>query len=106
MIYQNEIFQDISTGDKLKAYIKNVRKDGKIDISLQPIGKDNSIELDKENILKLLKTNDGFLPYTTKSDPQILKEFFGISKKAFKRALNELVLLKKVSTEEKGIKLN
>lgn len=105
LIYQNEIFQNISTGDKLKAYIKNVRKDGKIDISLQPIGKDNSIELDKKNIIKLLKTNDQFLPYTTKSDPDKLQEFFGISKKAFKRALNELIQEKKVSLQNDGISI-
>lgn len=106
LIFQNEIFQDISIGDKLKAFVKQVRPDGKLDISLRQIGKENSLEEDKEKILNLLKSNEGFLPYDSKTDPKIIQEVFGISKKAYKRALNELIVSNIISYEENGIKSN
>lgn len=105
LVYDNEIFQKISTGEKLTAYIKNVRPDGKLDISLQPVGKSNALELDTKKILSLLKTNDGFLPYTYKTDPETIKEFFGLSKKSYKRALTSLIESDKIALEQEGISI-
>ncbi len=105
LIYGNEIFQEINTGDKLTAYIKAKRSDGKLDIALQPMGKNNAADIDTKKILDLLKTNEGFLPYTYKIEPELIKEVFGMSKKAYKRALTTLIDAKKIHLKEDGIEL-
>ncbi len=90
MIFDNEIFQPIEIGDKLVGYIKDIRKDGKIDVSLQPIGKKASKGVGSSKILEVLKANDGKIGFTYKSDADDINETFGMSKKAFKKALTEL----------------
>ena len=104
MIYDNEIFTKVNVGDKVKGYIKAVRKDKKVDLLLQPIGKRNNKDIDTEKILSLLAQNDGEIPYNYKSDPELIKEIFGISKKAYKRALTTLVDNGSISINEKGMK--
>jgi len=104
MIYDNEIFTKVNVGDQVKGYIKTVRADKKVDVALQPIGKKNTQELNIDKILSLLNQNDGEIPYNYKSDPEIIKEVFGISKKAYKRALTSLVEGKKVEVLEDGVK--
>lgn len=98
MLFSNEIFEDIRVGDKKKVYIKSVRKDFKLDLSLQPIGKKAKIDEAEGTILQLLKEADGTLPYTYKSDAGEIQKVFGMSKKNFKRTLTEL-------TENKQIQL-
>jgi len=104
MIYDNEIFTKVNVGDQVKGYIKTVRADKKVDVALQPIGKKNTQELNIDKILSLLNQNDGEIPYNYKSDPEIIKEVFGISKKAYKRALTSLVEGKKIEVLEDGVK--
>jgi len=84
MIYHNEIFEEINIGDRKKAYVKNLRDDGKFDLSLQPIGDDKDA-LIKEKIVTLLQKNIT-LPYNYKSDAQDIKKVFGLSKKNFKKS--------------------
>jgi predicted RNA-binding protein (virulence factor B family) len=103
MLYKNEIFETIMIGDKKEGYIKEIRQDGKIDLSLQPIGKEaNSSATAK--IEALLKAHKGQLPYHYKSDAEKIKEIFGLSKKAYKKALTTLVDAKKIVVDERGIK--
>jgi len=86
MIFDNEIFEDIRIGDKKVAYIKINRDDGKLDVSLQPIGNRDYVYnkvLDKLTDLKSTKI-------TSKSDADIIKKEFGVSKKAYKSALQKL----------------
>ncbi len=104
MLYDNEIFTKINVGDTLKGYVKTVRKDKKVDLSLQPIGKKNSEDIDSKKILDLLAQNDGEIPYNYKSDPELIKEVFGISKKAYKRALTSLVEGKMIEVYEEGMR--
>lgn len=104
LIYENEIFQPITWGDRTKAYVKKVREDGKIDISLRPIGFENVIESDTEKILRLLKESDGSLPFSDKSDPMDIQGFFEMSKKAFKRAIGNLYRQRLIELTEEGIK--
>jgi len=104
MIYDNEIFTKVNVGDQIKGYIKAVRKDKKVDLSLQPIGKKNTDELNIEKILLLLAQNDGEIPYNYKTDPELIKEVFGMSKKAYKRALTTLVENDSISITEQGTK--
>jgi len=105
MLFHNEIFEDIRVGDKKKAYIKNVRKDFKLDLSLQPIGKKEKVNEAQEIILQHLKEADGVLPFTYKSDAEDIKKIFHMSKKNFKRTLTELIQLKKIGLYENDIKL-
>ena len=103
MIYTNEIFTDVRAGDKLKAYIKHVRDDGKVDVSLQPIGKANADDMNAKKVLEVLEQNFNDLPYNYKTDSQIVQDLFGISKKAYKRALTKLVEDNIIKLDENGM---
>ncbi|MEA2046843.1 MAG: S1-like domain-containing RNA-binding protein [Campylobacterota bacterium] len=103
MLFLNEIYEDIRIGDKKSVYIKTVRKDGKLDLSLQPIGKKAKIGEAEGTIMQLLKESDGRLPFTYKSDADAIKKKFGMSKKNFKRTLTELIASQKIQLTEESI---
>ena len=105
MLFSNEIFEELRIGDRKKVYIKNVRKDYKLDLSLQPIGKQAKISEAEGTILQLLKEADGTLPFTYKSDADEIKKVFGMSKKNFKRTLTELIEAKKIQLLDDAIVL-
>jgi hypothetical protein len=105
MLFTNEIFEPLRVGDKKQVYIKNVRKDFKLDLSLQSIGKQAKIGEGEGTVLQLLKEADGFLSFTYKSDAQEIKKIFKMSKKSFKRTLTELIEAKKIGLEDTGIRL-
>jgi predicted RNA-binding protein (virulence factor B family) len=105
MIYANEVFCKLFTGDTKKAYIKTIREDGKLDISLQPIGKNAKKDAGSEKILELLQKNNGSLPFTYKSDADEITKVFNISKKNFKSSLTLLIEANKISLDEFGIQL-
>ena len=101
----NEIFENIKVGDRKKVYIKSVRKDFKLDLSLQPIGKQAKIGEAEGTIMQLIKEADGEMPFTYKSDAEEIKKVFGLSKKNYKRTLTELIESKKIILTESSIKL-
>jgi len=105
LIFDNEIFQEIRVGDRLKGYVKKIRDDQKIDISIQAIGFRNVNDSNSELIYKTLIDNNGFLAITDKSSPEDIYTQFGISKKAFKKSLGALYKQKKVDIQAEGIKL-
>ena len=105
LVFENEIFQDLNVGEKLKGYVKKVRDDNKIDISLQAIGYLKFNDTNSELIFSALKENQGFLPLTDKSSPEAIYAQFGISKKAFKKSIGALYKLKKILIETSGIRL-
>lgn len=105
MLFLNEIYEDIRIGDKKSVYIKTVRKDGKLDLSLQPIGKKAKIGEAEGTIIQLLKESEGTLPFTYKSDAEAIKKTFGMSKKNFKRTLTELIASKKVELTDHSMVL-
>ncbi|MDP2088048.1 MAG: DNA-binding protein [Flavobacteriaceae bacterium] len=106
LIYRNEIFQPLVEGEKMEAYVKNIREDGKIDISLQPQGFRNVIELNMEKVLDSINEHNGFLPLTDKSTPGAIKRELEMSKKSFKSAVGGLFKQKKIIIREDGIILN
>lgn len=106
LIYQNEIFQPLIEGEKMEAYIKNIREDGKIDVSLQPQGFRNVIDINMEKVLDSINSHNGFLPLTDKSTPEAIKRELEMSKKAFKSAVGRLFKQKKIIIREDGILLN
>jgi len=105
LVYNNEIFKNINIGDRQKAYVKLIREENKLDISLQPIGYQNFNSVNTQKLYDDLKSNKGFIPLTDKSAPDDIYKRFAISKKAFKRAVGELYKQRKIVIEEKGIKL-
>ncbi|MDF1573818.1 MAG: S1-like domain-containing RNA-binding protein [Bacteroidales bacterium] len=106
LIFDNEIFQEIRTGDRLQGYVKKIREDRKIDVSLQAIGFRIVNDTNSEIILTKLKENDGFLAVTDKSTPEEIYARLGISKKAFKKSLGTLYKKRLVEIQTEGIKLH
>lgn len=105
LVFHNEIFVEINPGDTLKGYIKDVRDDGKIDVSLQPIGYANANSKNSNMIYNAIIESNGTLALTDRSSPEDIYKAFGISKKAFKRAIGDLYKQRKIIIEESQIKL-
>ena len=99
MIFHSEIFENLKIGNKKRAYIKNLREDKKLDISLQKIGE----KVDSNKVLEILKANGGVLNFTYKSDAEDIKNVFAMSKKAFKATLTKLIDEKKINLENDRI---
>ena len=105
LIYKDNIFIDISIGDKLKGIVKKIRPGNKLDISLGQIGYRN-IEPNAELIMHELHDNDGFLNLTDKSNPDEIKDALQMSKKNFKKAIGTLYKQRLIEIKPDGIYLN
>ncbi|WP_026235940.1 CvfB family protein [Echinicola pacifica] len=103
LIYGNETFTGVSTGDHVKAFVKKRREDGKLDLQLTPIGR-QKYEEGAEKILDALKDNQ-FLPLHDKSSPEEIKSILGMSKKHFKQSIGQLYKARKIVIKEDGISL-
>lgn len=104
MLYQNEIFQPVKLGMKLKAYIKQVREDGKIDLELQPYGA-KKVDDFSETLLQYIKEKGGHISLNDKTDASVIYETFGVSKKTFKKAVGDLYKKRLIVLEDTGIRL-
>ena len=104
LLYRAEIFRPIETGMRMKAFIKQVREDGKIDLALQPDGYrkvDDFVQI----LRRYLSAHGGYTELNDKSDVRDIYETFGVSKKTFKKAVGELYRKRLVVLEEQGIRL-
>lgn len=105
LVYKDEVYDDaIRTGDKMKGYIKLVRPDGKIDVSLHKQGFEN-IEPNSEIIMNELRASRGFLRLNDNSNPEDIKTVLKMSKKTFKKAIGLLYKEKLIEIKEDGIYL-
>lgn len=104
LLYHNEVFRRLEKGEELKGYIKEVREDEKIDVSLTPLGY-QKVEGIAGTILESLKMQGGFIAVHDKSEPDIIYSLFRCSKKAFKQAIGALYKQKMISLEGEGIRL-
>lgn len=104
LLYENELFQPVQKGQKLDGYIKQIREDHKIDLSLHQPGYGKVEEL-TDIILARLKDNHGFLALSDKSPPDAIYGAFKVSKKVFKQAIGALYKQKLVLIEKDGIRL-
>jgi predicted RNA-binding protein (virulence factor B family) len=109
VLHFNEIFRDITVGDKFQGFIKNITPADKsssgeteIDVVAGKPGYERTEDAG-DKILRLLKENKGHLPYHDKSDPEIIYSVFGMSKKTFKMTLGRLYKEKKIVITDKGI---
>ncbi|WP_291275982.1 S1-like domain-containing RNA-binding protein [Flavobacterium sp.] len=105
LAYKNEVFTSVSPGYKTKAYIKQIRPDGKIDVSFQKLGFE-VIDDSSQSVLQALKQNNGFLPLNDDSHPEEIKSVLKMSKKTFKKAIGSLYKQKQILIKEDGIYLN
>lgn len=103
VLYKNEVHQRLSFGQYKKGYIKHIRPDGKIDLSLQ--GGQETRDKYAKIILNYLKKQGGFAPVHDKSDPRLISDLFGMSKGAFKKAIGGLYKQRIISIEKDGIHL-
>jgi hypothetical protein len=104
LIYKNNIFTDLSVGDKLKGIVNKIRSGNKLDISLGQIGYRN-IEPNADRIMEELNDNSGYLELTDKSSPEAIKEMLQMSKKNFKKALGTLYKKRLIEIKPDGIYL-
>ncbi|CAN5574975.1 S1-like domain-containing RNA-binding protein [soil metagenome] len=111
VLHFNEIYRNIGVGDKFKGFIKKIYpvsndKDDRfrIDVAAGKPGY-NRVEDEAGKVLRLLRENDGYLPYNDKSKPEDIYDFFGMSKKTFKMTTGNLYKERKISFEKTGIKL-
>jgi predicted RNA-binding protein (virulence factor B family) len=104
LVYKNEIYSKIQIGQKLKGYVKKIREDGKLDLTLQATGYQR-INPNADKIIQMLKKAGGFLPYNDKSDAEIIYAIFHMSKKTFKQAIGNLYKIRGISIENDGIRL-
>ncbi len=111
VLHHNEIYREITTGDRFKGFIKKIYPEDKtgsdrwrIDVSAGKPGY-NRVEDESEKILRLLQENNGYLPYHDKSSPDEIYSFFSMSKKTFKMTTGKLYRERKISLEKTGIKL-
>jgi len=106
LIFQNEIFHDIHRGDHVKGYIKKVREDGKVDVSLQKQGYTNTISDISNKVLTEIKNRGGYLNLTDKSAPGEIYAQLEMSKKNFKKAIGGLYKQKLIRIEKDGLYIN
>ena len=104
LIYQSELFQNIHTGDRLRAYIKNIRPDNKIDLVLQTHGRKH-VKTFSDQLYEYIQEHDGYCPFHDKSAAEDIYEAFQVSKKTFKQAVGDLYKKRLITLHEDGLRL-
>ena len=105
LLYRNEIFQELTEGMRLTGYVKKIREDGKIDVSLTPQGFRKNIDSFVDQILKKLERSEGVLYLSDKSAPELIKKEVQMSKKNFKKAIGALYKQRIIEITEDSIHL-
>jgi len=104
LVYKDQIFRHIHTGDRLTAYVEHVRDDGKIDITLQPTGRQQTEQF-SEQLLAWLKERGGHCDLGDKSPSEAIAARFGVSKKTFKRAVGDLYKRRLITMTDESLTL-
>lgn len=105
MIYKNEVFKNFGKGSRTKGFIKKVREDGKLDLSIRKAGYDK-VEDFSQILLEKMQQEGGFISVTDKSPSEMIYQVFGVSKKTFKKAVGALYKQRLIRLEKNGLKLN
>ena len=103
LLYDHQLFREIRTGDRLTAYVQQVREDGKIDLQLQPVGQRAARDF-SEVLLEHLRNNGGQTALGDKSPAEEIYAVFGVSKKVFKKAVGDLYKRRLITITEEGLK--
>ncbi len=105
LLFRSEIFTTPARGQRLKGYVKKIRSDGKIDVTLRKGGGQEVVQ-DREVILQALRSREGFLPLTDRSAPKDIAEILSLSKKSFKKAVGGLYKEGVIKLSVEGITLS
>lgn len=107
LLYGNELEQPVRKGETHLAYIKQLRADGKLDLTLSKPGYSRGkIDAVAEQIMATLAEHDGHIMLSDKSPPEAIKSVFGVSKKVFKQAVGALYKQRRITLDATGIRLN
>jgi len=104
MLYGQDVYQPLKTGQRLPAYIKKIREDGKIDVTSQQPGFNRVMDI-MDKILLVLEERGGAIPVNDMSPPALIYSLFGVSKKTYKKAIGVLYKKKLIDIEKDGIRL-
>ncbi len=104
LVFDNQVFRPLTTGDRLKGYIDHVRQDGKIDITLQPTGRRHTEDF-SELLLQYLRDNNGHCDLGDKSPSELIADRFKVSKKTYKKAIGDLYRRRLITITDDGIDL-
>jgi len=104
LLFKTEILGNLFIGKRLKGYIRRIREDGKIDLSLQKVGKEKEEDL-SSRILSALSRCNGFIPLSDKSAPEAIFKEFRTSKATYKRTIGHLYKQNKIRIDKAGIYL-
>ena len=102
ILYKNQVFQPLKIGQEIDGFIKKVRDDKKIDLCLQKPGY-KTIDALSRKIMDKLQQQGGFIAVTDKSQPKVIADIFGVSKKTFKKAVGNLYKKRLITLEKNGI---
>jgi predicted RNA-binding protein (virulence factor B family) len=105
VLYRDEIFKPLRIGQRLPGFIKKIREDGKIDLSVHQVGY-QAVEEISDIVLSRLETRGGFLPVTDKTSAEVIYDLFGVSKKKFKMTIGGLYKRQLITLKDDGIYLN
>lgn len=106
LLFRNEIFQPLHIGDRVTAYVKQVRDDGKIDLKLQRhFGKLRITDFSAQLLDYLRRHPEGYCPLGDKSDADDIYSTFGVSKKTFKRGVGDLYKQRLITIDDDGLRL-
>ena len=104
LLFENQVFRPLRVGDKMQAYVRQVRPDGKIDLALQREGRGKVADFSEE-LLEYIRRNQGRIQLTDKSPAEDIYATFGVSKKTFKQAVGDLYKRRLIRLEADGIRL-
>ncbi len=102
LVYDDQIFVPVHTGDRLKGYIQKIRPDGKADVSLQRTGRRGTRDFSRA-LMEYIVSRGGFCPFGDKSGAREIYDEFGVSKKVFKKAAGDLYRRRKITIETDGL---
>lgn len=105
LIFENQVFRPLTTGDRLTVYVDHVRQDGKIDVTLQPTGRQHTLDF-AEVLLRYLYENNGFCDLGDKSPSELISDRFKVSKKVYKKAIGDLYRRRLIILSDDGIRLS
>lgn len=104
LVYQDQVFRSLHTGDRLKGYIQALRPDGKIDVSLQKTGRQQTLDF-SDTLLYYIRAHEGYCPFGDKSNAEDIYREFQVSKKVFKKAVGDLYKRRMITIESDGLHL-
>lgn len=104
LVFSNDVYATLKLGARCTGFVKKIREDHKIDLSLQPLGYQN-LEPSAQKVYTELLKHNGYLPLHDHSDPEEIKHLLQMSKKNFKRAVGVLYKQHKIDLEKKGIRI-